>query len=468
MKRFPNRLTLAVFLFPLIGVSGCSLVVNTDLVAEIPTLEACATRIGPVGEPDVVTFGAVLPVQGEFSSIGIPMQNALELALTDINDAGGLGNGRRLGIVVCDSSGSRDQGLEVANYLVDVIGVPLIIGPAFSGIFIDVSTQITAPAGVMTLSPSATSPVIGGLDDDGLAWRTAASDEFQGVAISDLVRARGFGRVIALGKADAYGRGLLGQVNSNLGTTLNETSYASAEYADPGSVENPDFATPILEALAVIPSPDVVLLLGTNEVADLMRLFESQFETTGTATSARPRYVFADGGKVQENLDEVEGAPSLIDRIEGTEADHRAAPLYARFALAFQQRFRAAPGIYTSNSYDAVYLAAYGAMTLDGTTFDGRQLAASMARLVDGSGASIDAGPAGVGQARMRLMSGGSIDYNGVSGRLDFDLARGEAPANVSLWQIGRGTTGALRFSPTPAGSYVIREDGRGEWTLAP
>lgn len=455
MHRSPS---VASLLALAVAASGCSLVVDPDASVQ----PECTTRLGPVGEENVVLLGAILPIQGNASSIGVPMMQAIELAVSELNDTGGLGDQRRLGVIVCDSSGRRAQGLEVADYLVNDLSVPLIIGPAFSGIFIDVTTQVTVPAGVMTLSPSATSPVIAGLPDEGLAWRTAASDIFQGVAIADLVEVRGFSRVIALGKADAYGRGLLTQVNENVGTRLGE-GYISTEYPDPGTVENPNYADPITNSLSTVPDPDVVLLLGTNEVAQLLELFESDFEMSGTSTAARPSYIFADGGAVDETIAQLEMAEgTLTPRVEGTRPDHQPEPLFGRFALAFRQRFGEDPGIYTSNSYDATYLAAYAAMT--GVDLSGRQFAAAMARLADTSAMKIDAGPSDLGTARQVLTTGGSVDYDGASGPLDFDLATGEAPANVSLWQPRRNTRGEWTFST--AGSYIVGSDGRGMWTI--
>lgn len=441
--------------------AGCSAVVDTTFVA-LPGSEHCGRELGPVQAEEAVVIGAILPLEGDFASIGTPMLNAIELAVTEINEAGGLGGSQRLAVVACDSSGSLDQGKAVASYLSDVRGVPLIIGPAFSGIFIDVATTETRPRGVMTISPSATSPLIGNLDDDGLAWRTAASDEFQGVALSDLVRQRSYERVIALGKSDAYGRGLLGRVNASLGQSLTESTYYSLEYDNPGDTTNPDYATPIADSLRQIPRPSVVLLLGTNEVAELMTLFESRFESTSTSTTMRPSYLFADGGKVPETLDVIANVPSLYSRIEGTEADHKAPLLYERFALAYQQRFGEEPSIYTTNSYDAAYLAAYAVMAVPSTRPAGAELASVMNRLT--TGAMTDAGPRSVGDARQTLQGGGTIDYNGVSGRLDFDLQKGEAPANVSLWRPGRRTNGTVRFDPTPAGKYTVGDNGRGAW----
>lgn len=458
-------LAVALSMVPTVGCSALvdsSIDLSDGIDAGTGAGNLSCAKLGPTEDASAFVVGAILPFEGEYASIGLPMRNAVELAVIDINEWGGVGGGRQLAVVACDSSGNTDQALEAARYLVDGVGVPAIIGPAFSGAFIEVSTRVTIPANVLTISPSATTPSIKSLDDRNLAWRTAASDEFQGVAISDLVRTLGYTDIVVMGKGDAYGRGLLNQVNLNLGQSLSEDHYFGSEYDDPGNQTNPDFSGPIDAALEAIRLPDVVLLLGTSEVADLMRLFEANLPA-GTSSTSLPQYIFADGGKVDETLAQISTNLTLKDRIRGTEPDHQNPELYRRFSLSYDQRFGSTPGIYTTNSYDAAYLLAFSAMRA-GAMAGGPELAAALGAM--SSGTKVSARPEEIADARTRLEAGESIDFSGVSGPLDFD-ASGEAPANVSLWKIGTQTNGTLRFDPTPAGSYVIGSDGKGSWTLA-
>jgi branched-chain amino acid transport system substrate-binding protein len=420
----------------------------------------CALVTGPLGEEGVITLGSILPTEGDAATIGRPLEQAARLALLEINDAGGLGGGRRLAMVHCDSRGNRAQGVEVARHLVERLGVPLIIGPAFSSVFIDVTTQVSAPGGTMTLSPSATSPLIAGIDDRGLGWRTAASDAFQAVAIADLVRTRGFRRVVALGKDDAYGRGLLDRVGSELVTDLGEDAFFGALYPDPGAVANPDFATVVARALEAQPDAEVALLLGTNEAAAILQLFERALGER--AAPATLRYVLTDGGKVDETLSLVAASPALLPRVEGTEPDHRNGAVHTAFGLRFQQRFGASPGIFAANAYDAVYLAALALAAEPGTPPTGASIAASFARLVKGR--PIEAGPSAFGEARAALGAGGAVDFIGASGPLDFDLEVGEAPANVARWVVERRMNGTHRF--VASGRYPVDASGRGTWEL--
>lgn len=421
----------------------------------------CSNFTGPLGQDNVVILGSINPTVGDFSTIGLPIEQAEELAVVELNDSGGLPGGRRLVLLKCDSGGSREQGLAVADHLVGTVGVPVILGPAFSSIFIDVTTLTSAPAGVMTISASATSPTISGIDDDGLGWRTAASDTFQGGAIADLIRLRGFTKVLALGKDDAYGRGLLNRVSEELIGELGEDNFFSLTFPDPGTTPNADLAGAVASALAAIPDAEVAVLLGTTEVASVLSLFETALSETSTSVSMH--YIMADGGKAEQTENLVKADETLIPRIEGTEADHKNGQLYTAFSLRFQQRFSQPAGIYTANAYDAVYMVAYAMSTLaQDQPISGRQVAQAMSKLVP-PGQEISAGPSSINAARNTLASGGTIDYDGASGPLDFDLAAGEAGANVARWVVEKRANGDIRF--INVGRYVIDSSGSGEWT---
>jgi branched-chain amino acid transport system substrate-binding protein len=421
---------------------------------------SCPSAVGPIERDGTVILGSIMPTTMGWDSLGRPIEQGMELAVQEINQTGGITGNRQIAIVQCDDAGNVTKGREVAQHLVD-LGVPVIFGPAFSGIFIEVTTQVTAPAGVMTMSPSATSPLIAGIEDQGLGWRTAANDTFQAVAIADLIRARGYRKIIALGKNDAYGNGLLNGVTNELSDELGEAGLFSRNYPDPGQVANPDYDTAVSEALVGMPAPDAVVLLGTTETIEIMKIFEEQI-TTSTTT----KYLFADGGRLDDTIEAITEDPTLLERIEGTEADHQSSTNYLAFARRFSNLFDVQPGIYGVNAYDGVYLAAYGLCTLPSTgRATGTDLAPTMAKLV--TGRSIPAGFADFATARGILAAGGGIDYDGASGPLDFDLVTGEAPANVALWNV------VDRAVPPAAPDYRFDSGGRytimsgvGTWTF--
>ncbi len=419
--------------------------------------ERCTKVAGPLGRDNVVILGSIFPTV-EFSGSGLPREQAVELAITEFNDAGGLPGGRQLALVGCDDSGNRDLGIDAANHLVNNLGVPAIIGPAFSGVYIDVTTQVTVPGGVMTISPSATNPGIANLPDENLVWRTAANDVFQSVAIADFVRDEGATSIVAFGKDDPYGKGLLERVSQELAVEFGEEGFFGALYNDPGGDTPPDYGALIVDALANDRSPQMVLILGTTEAADIINLFEQTVQDRGLVS---PLYVLSDGGKNADALKPmVDANPDLLAQITGTEPYHFNGALYDAFALRFQQKFREAPGSFSANAYDAAYLLAYAISALEPEgELTGAQIASAMQRLVEGR--EVEAGPSQISEARNILSTGNSIDYVGASGKLDFDLAVGEAPANVARWAPTLRNT-ELKFDITSL--YIINEEGKGQW----
>ena len=426
----------------------------------------CNTVVGPIDRDNIFLIGSVLPTSGAFGGLGLPIQQAAELAVVEFNDASGLPNGQRVVMVGCDSAGDGEQGLAAVEHLANTLGVEAIVGPAFSSIFINATTGIAVPAGVMTISPSATSPLISGLDDQGLAWRTVASDVFQGVAIADLVRDLGLTRALVLNKGDAYGRGLRDRVSQELAAELGEENFVVLEYADPagGAVD----VGVVGDALGEQAEPEVVILLGTTEALALMQAYEGAIADDVEGGLTPPRYILTDGGKdateFQRLIDNGLMPQSLIDRIEGTEPDHQNGSHFFNFDLRFRARNDNQPaGVFTPNAYDAVYLLGYAAI-IAGTAgeISGATLADAMARLSDQAGSLLPVGPSEVGQARNKLISGDNFNFEGASGPLDFDLDLGEAPANVALWR-PENRDSEIRFNT--ARRYEIGDDGRGMWS---
>jgi branched-chain amino acid transport system substrate-binding protein len=95
---------------------------------------------------------------GPFSdSVGAPMRRAAELAVRQINQAGGV-RGRRLELVIRDDFGDPDSAASVATALANA-GVAAVIGHVYSG-----ATLAAAPiynsAQVLQISPSSSAPMV--------------------------------------------------------------------------------------------------------------------------------------------------------------------------------------------------------------------------------------------------------------------------------------------------------------------
>ncbi|GJE04495.1 ABC transporter substrate-binding protein [Methylobacterium isbiliense] len=79
-----------------------------------------------------VKLGAIEILTGPNSRYGIAIQRGFDLALADINKAGGVLGGRPLALAYEDSAGAKEQALNAARKLIGRDRVPLILGPTLS------------------------------------------------------------------------------------------------------------------------------------------------------------------------------------------------------------------------------------------------------------------------------------------------------------------------------------------------
>src|SRR3546814_18210870 len=82
-----------------------------------------------------------------------------------------------------------------------------MVGPFCSGETLAAANTVNIPAGVVMISPSATSPELTTLKDNDLVFRTAPSDSFQGQALARKLLADGTEKVAVAYLNNDYGKG---------------------------------------------------------------------------------------------------------------------------------------------------------------------------------------------------------------------------------------------------------------------
>ncbi len=171
--------------------------------------EGAAEEAAPscTGESDgVLTIGGILPETGNLAFLGPPEFAGAELAVQEINAAGGV-----LGADVVWLPGDSGDNGDVANQTVDRLlgeGVDGFLGAASSGVSFTVIDKITGACKIH-FSPANTSPDFTTYDDGELYFRTAPSDVLQGRVLADLIVEEGSGTAVLMALQDPYGEGLL-------------------------------------------------------------------------------------------------------------------------------------------------------------------------------------------------------------------------------------------------------------------
>jgi branched-chain amino acid transport system substrate-binding protein len=79
-----------------------------------------------------VRVGAIEALTGPNAGYGIAIRAGLELALDEVNQAGGVLGGRPIALIVEDSAGDKDQALRAAQKLIERDKVVALLGPTLS------------------------------------------------------------------------------------------------------------------------------------------------------------------------------------------------------------------------------------------------------------------------------------------------------------------------------------------------
>ncbi|SDG58789.1 ABC transporter substrate-binding protein [Klenkia brasiliensis] len=216
-----------------------------------------------------LTIGTLLPLTGNLAFLGPPEVAGVQLAINDINAAGGV-FGSPVQLVEGDSG---DASTDTATQTVDRLlqsNVNAIIGAASSGVSLTVIDAITG-AGVLEFSPANTSDQFTTYNDQGLYFRTAPPDTLQARALADLIGADGNNTVGILAINDPYGTGLAENTRNNLiSDGLSEDSVQSITY-DPQAA---NFDSEVQRMVDF--NPDAIVVIGFEESSRIIQALNAQ------------------------------------------------------------------------------------------------------------------------------------------------------------------------------------------------
>jgi branched-chain amino acid transport system substrate-binding protein len=159
------------------------------------------------GDGDTTTPIAIVgPITGQYASFGAQMKNGGEMAVADINAAGGV-LGKKLDLSTGDDACDPKQAVAVANQMTGA-GVKLVAGHYCSGSSIPAS-KVYAESDMVQISPASTNPTF---TDDRAGpniYRVCGRDDQQGgVAGKYLASHLGDKKIAFVHDKTAYGKGL--------------------------------------------------------------------------------------------------------------------------------------------------------------------------------------------------------------------------------------------------------------------
>ncbi|MBV0890397.1 ABC transporter substrate-binding protein [Paracoccus sp. Z118] len=156
-----------------------------------------------------VKIGISMGYTGPLESMAPDITNGAELAIKEVNDSGNLLDGANVTSVQGDNT-CADAAASVATVerLVTSERVNGIMGGMCSGETIASLERVAVPNGMVMISPSATSPALSDIEDQGYFFRTSPSDARQGEVMTDIMMSRGVDNAAVTYTNNDYGKGL--------------------------------------------------------------------------------------------------------------------------------------------------------------------------------------------------------------------------------------------------------------------
>jgi len=175
-----------------------------------------------------IKLGVLLGYTGPIESLTGPMADGAELAINEVNEAGGILDGAMVEAMRADT-GCIDNGLATSNaerLIAD--GIAGLIGGDCSGVTGAILANVAIPNGMVMISPSATSPALSTVEDNGLFFRTAPSDAREGQVMAEILQERGIESIALTYTNNDYGKGLADAIQASFEALGGEVTIVTA------------------------------------------------------------------------------------------------------------------------------------------------------------------------------------------------------------------------------------------------
>ncbi len=291
-----------------------------------------------------IQIGFVGGLTGRLSELGVSGRNGVQLAVEEINGAGGIG-GRRLNLIIKDNRHDPQQARQAVQSLIDA-GVVAIIGHMTSAMSLSTYDPINRQA-ILMISPTTSTDQLSGKDDYFLRVATASSLEARaqaGYAVNKLGLQR-FAVIYDL---------------ANPGFTVNFHDHFKAELETLGgklvcsrrfrSGSGVAFLEIAKSVLATEPQ-GILLISGALDTAmfcQQIRKIDSSVFLFGSGW-AQTRSLIQQGGRAVHGL-----------ILQAIHHDGTREPAFLKFKQAYKKRFGRKPDFPAAFGYEAAQLLFYG------------------------------------------------------------------------------------------------------------
>jgi branched-chain amino acid transport system substrate-binding protein len=397
------------------------------------TALALATSLAPLSAsaqaPSCThNVGMVVSLTGAAGRFGQAASKSVELAFGELNKAAGAQGiaGCRLAFEVRDAQSQGAVAVDQARQLVDLKKVPAIIGGIISSVSIPVVTSVTAPAGVVQISPASTSPTLTRLANEGTTkgwfFRTITSDALQGTAAAKYAMDQGMRTLTIIHVNNDFGVNMLAEFRKAYealgGKILSVTPY---------NAQQPSYAAEVTNALKSDP-PALYFIGYPGDGTTIVRTWIQQ--------GGPQRFLLNDGMNAADFIKGV--GPQFLNNAFGTSSGTTKTPSTEFFASAYPAMsggFDAgAPA--ADRAFDAG--AILGLAIAQAGKFEAAAIRDAIRKVTDPGGEVVHAGPQGFARALQLIREKKPVRYVGVIGPVQFDR-NGDIVGPFRTWKITNG-----------------------------
>ena len=322
-----------------------------------------------------INIGVLFPMTGDAGEYGVKGKKAIELAVEQINNSGGI-NGQKVKAIFEDSKADPSTGVTAIQKMISVDKVSAVVGDIVSSVSIPAAT-IAEKNKVVMIAPTSSAPAI--TEAGAFIYRVWPSDLLEGYAAGNFAKQKGFKKAVVLHLNNDYGTQIAEIFTKNFETETQKV--LGNEAYDPKSN---DFR-PTLTKIKKL-NPDVIYVAGyyedSGEILKEAKQLGLSVQFIG-ATAIEDKKFIEIAGASAEGI-----VYPLATGFDAASQD----PVTKKFVDDFRTKFAYEPSWVESHCYDAFMLIA-NAMMKTGKT-DGESI-------------------------RLYLDSMGS--YKGVTGKIEFD-----------------------------------------------
>ena len=362
-----------------------------------------------------IKVGIILGFTGPIETLTPAMRDSAKLAFAEVSASGALLGGETITPLIADSTCVDSDAAVAAAELIVSDGAVAIMGADCSGVTGAIVTNVAVPNGITMVSPSATSPGLTSLADNGLFFRTAPSDAKGGQVLAQVALDRGLTSVAVTYTNNDYGKGL---------ADVFEASFTSGGGTITTVASHEDGKADYSAEVGVLGSAggDALVVIGYLDQGG-KGMIQGSLDS-----GAFDLFVLSDGMIGQSLVDAI-GADlnGSFGTLPGTQSEGS-----AKFAEISGDIDPTAP--YAGESYDAAALIALAIEA--GGSADRSSIVANIKKVANAPGDIIL--PGELAKGLEILAGGGDIDYQGAT---DVELSTfGDAAGSFKEMEVKGGT----------------------------